>query len=140
MFTISSRDDQASLSLVPHDRDFFAATVQSRGLTATSQVSHYQSFGIDAFFADMSRDWRGWPETRTWSSLEGELEIRANSDRAGHIYLEVALQDGAPARWVATANLVLEAGQLEAIAADANRWETTIVIPAHRQIGHSESR
>lgn len=139
MFVINSRDDRAGLSLDPHNRDFFIATVQSRGLTATTQVSLYQSFGINEFFADLARDWRGWTDVRTWSSLEGELEIRATSDRSGHIYLEVALHDGAPARWAATVNLVVEAGQLTTIASDANRWETTVIIPAHARIGSSEA-
>ena len=126
MFTISSRDDQAALKLSLLDNDYFSAELRSRGLSAVARVGSYQTTGLGEFFKGFARDWRGWSGTRQWASLEDELEIRAECDRTGHTYLEVTLRDGSPPRWVARAHLVIEAGQLDALAAAAVSFEQSI--------------
>jgi hypothetical protein len=121
--TIHSRDPGASLTLRPHDRDYFVAEVRHAGIDASARVGTYLSSGFADFFAGLAADWRGWTGHRRWASLEGELAFTAESDRAGHVYLHVHLHDGAPARWEVEAELVLEAGQLERVAREARTFE-----------------
>jgi hypothetical protein len=66
------------------------------------------------YFRELAADWR---QARQWESLEGHLSLQATADRAGHIELRVKLRDdGAGDDWRVEAVLVLEAGQLQAIA------------------------
>jgi hypothetical protein len=61
--------------------------------------------------------WRGWEGKKSWLSMDGELEIDATSDRTGHITLVVRIPGYATASpWSAEANVVVEAGQIEAVA------------------------
>lgn len=123
-FTIQSRDPGTSLTLRSHDSDYLAAEIRSAGLDATAKVSTYLANGFAAYFLRLATDWRGWSGQREWASLEGDLALTAECDRAGHVYLHVHLHDGAPARWEVGAELVLEAGQLERLASEARTFET----------------
>lgn len=129
-FTVQSRSDHASLELRPHDRDYFIAALRIRGLEATARVSSYMSGGLGEFFAGLAAEWRGWKGVRAWSSLEGELQLRAKSDRSGHVFFTVQLRDGAPARWEAEVELIVEAGQLDRLAASAREFEAAVVTAA----------
>jgi hypothetical protein len=122
-FTVQSRDPGASLTLRSHDRDYVIAALRHSGLDAAARVGTYLSGGLADFFAGLAAEWRGWRGRRTWSSLEDELTLAAESDRTGHVYLRVHLHDGSPARWTVEAELVLEAGQLEQLASEARTFE-----------------
>jgi hypothetical protein len=74
---------------------------------------------LDRFWRDLAENWRGWEGTRSWQSLEGDLELSATSDRLGHVALEVRLEEGAPFPWRVHGKLSLDAGQLHRIAAAA---------------------
>ncbi len=58
-----------------------------------------------------------------WSSLEGECELRAESDRTGHVTLSVRAQYRQSEVWTVEGSVVLEAGQLDAIAVAAKKFE-----------------
>ena len=118
----SSRDG-AVLSFAAHSRDYFTVTLRANGLDATVRVSSYLSDGFAMFFADLAADWRGWQGAREWSSLEGECELRAESDRTGHVTLSVRAQYRQSEVWAVEGSVVLEAGQLDAIAAAAKKFE-----------------
>ena len=90
-------------------------------------VGSYQSVGLPEFFAQMARDWRGWVDTREWEAFEGELRLSATMDRTGHISLVVELENGFGLKWTAKAILVLEAGQLDRLAAEAAEFETASI-------------
>ena len=126
-FTVESVQDGTSLRLRSHDRDFFLAEVRGRGMEAKARVGTYMSSGFAEFFTELATHWRGWKGDREWSSLEGELAIRATADRTGHVYLQVHLHDGAPARWKVDAAIVIEAGQLERLAAEARAFEAMVL-------------
>jgi hypothetical protein len=85
------------------------------------------SGGFGDFFDFMAANWTGWAEVKEWRSLEGELVLRARSDRTGHVYLHVRLRCGAPAKWTAEMDLVLEAGQLEQLANRARQFEESSI-------------
>ena len=124
--TIVSADPGARLTLRPHNRAYFIAEITHHGLSATISVSSYLSRGLGDYFNEIATNWAGWSGERTWSSLEGELALRATSDRTGHIYVSVALQRESPAQWQLEARLTIEAGQLERIALAVLAFERSV--------------
>lgn len=126
-FIIHSVEHQAALELTLHDADYFMAEVRSRGLQATTRVCSYMFNGFSEMFGEFAENWKGWSGERRWSSLEGELEIRAHSDQMGHVFLIVRLRKGAPALWTVEAHLKLEAGQLDELARKACSFEAAIL-------------
>jgi hypothetical protein len=77
---------------------------------------------LPRFFDDLAKEWRGWAGEKTWESVESHIALRATADRLGHVFLRVTLRDvDAPAGWRAEATLLIEAGQLDALARSAWR-------------------
>jgi hypothetical protein len=120
---IDSRDPGTSLTLHAYDADYVVAEITRDGLRASARVGTYLSDGFGAFFADIAKGWRGWTGTLTWAALEEELALSATSDRTGHVYLAVVLRRGGPAEWRVETELVIEAGQLDRLAAAARAFE-----------------
>ena len=76
------------------------------------------------YFESLERDWRGWADARTWTSIESDLRIRAEHD--GHVRLAVELRSPEDRLWSATANLTIEAGeQLSLIATQSRQLAQT---------------
>jgi hypothetical protein len=73
--------------------------------------------GVAAFFQDLADNWRGWSGAKNWRSLEGQVELQATSDSLGHTSLRVFLREDALVQdWRVEATLIVEAGQLQALA------------------------
>jgi Family of unknown function (DUF6228) len=71
-------------------------------------------------FNELAANWNGWEGTKVWRAIEGELELKATSDRLGHVTLAVAVSPYPSAgQWSAQAEVTVEAGQLERLASDA---------------------
>jgi hypothetical protein len=126
---IGSSAGHLRLSADPDDRalDYLVADLADDGLAATKRVyAHYASGWRDlaGFFAGLAADWRGWPGTREWASLEADLKIEARHEY-GHIQLHVTLtQDRADwgnQGWQASADLTLEPGEQLSRVADELR-------------------
>ncbi len=82
------------------------------------------SSDMGQYWSDLALNWRGWDGTKRWTSLEPDLQLSAVMDKTGHLTLTVKLEHGTPWRWRTEVELILEAGQLEQIAAlarDASR-------------------
>ena len=122
MFLLRSVEDNVSLELLPHEDDHFRARLRDGLLDAEVLLDSYQPHDLPAFFEGLAREWRGWAGERTWSSLEGDLSLTATADRAGHVSIRVALVGGPLQRWSAETVLMIEAGQLEAIAAEESAF------------------
>jgi hypothetical protein len=122
-FRIDSRENQASLELRPYDDYYFIAEARGSSMQATALVASYQSWGMPQFFADLAAHWKGFEGTKSWASFEDELTLSARSDRTGHVYVGVQLTKGHPPIWSIEVELVLEAGQLDHIAAAAQAFE-----------------
>jgi hypothetical protein len=92
--------------------------VSDHDLTATGQVYvGYAGSTPVPLFADMARQWSGWSGELVWQSLEREFELRCSRDRVGHIFIRVELRSGQVSDdWRVVATVMVEAGQLEAIA------------------------
>jgi hypothetical protein len=126
-FLIESSQDEAALELSSSDVVYFLATLRSRGVRGTARVGTFMSQGLAELFAHFANNWKGWEGSKDWASLEGELSISARADSLGHIFMNVRLRDGAPAKWTLQAELILEAGALPMLANRARDFETAVV-------------
>jgi len=77
--------------------------------------------------SQLASSWSGWTGKKSWGSMEGELSIDATSDRTGHVTLAARLTapwtghvEAAP--WSVEARIFLEAGQLAAVAREAEAF------------------
>ena len=76
-----------------------------------------------ALFEEIARRWTGWSGERSWGAMEGELVIRASADATGHVTLRFELRGGdLPPCWTATIAVVVESGELAALAARARAF------------------
>jgi Family of unknown function (DUF6228) len=121
-FEIRSSERGARLLLRRYQGGLIAE-LNASGLSSATQV--YLLGGcdhLDQFWRDLAENWRGWEGTRSWQSLEGDLEFSATSDRLGHVELEVRMEEGAPFQWRVHGKISLDAGQLDHIAAAARTF------------------
>lgn len=67
------------LSYAPIDEDVGTLLVGMRadGLACDLPVESIGGDGLDAFLAGLAEDWRGWPGTRRWETVWGELRLEA---------------------------------------------------------------
>lgn len=127
-FVVRSTVEGALVELSRVDHDRFSVRLELTGLQATIVASSYMSEGIADLFASFARDWRGWDGERGWTSCEGEVELVATADRAGHVQLIVAVRRGwEPHGWQARGVIQLEAGQLDGLARDAASFESAVL-------------
>ena len=121
-FEIKSAHSAARIRFFGIDGDCFHVEVTNPESSGTVGVWAYtDANGPADFFAVLSENWRGWQGEKKWSSIEGEFSIVATTDKLGHISLTVEMQHdfGAAEPWRLKATVVIDAGQLEAIAKDA---------------------
>lgn len=102
----------------------YVVTLEGHGFSATAQVGNpEQGVSPVRLFDEMVSEWTGWKGEKGWGALDGEMSLVATTDSLGHISLEVSLdpRDGPP-EWYASLTLVLEAGSLERLAAEAGAF------------------
>jgi hypothetical protein len=130
-FEIHSTDNDGKLQfigavprgLTGYDGCNFDVSLVSTPLSASVRVYDIQPQGWSEFFSDLAASWKGWSGVKERESLEGHLKLIATADALGHISLRVKLRDVIPgADWRAEGILVVEAGQLYAIAAHAKAY------------------
>ena len=104
-----------------------SAAIDGPGLTATVAAYDDRYGQLAVFFEALADSWRGWEGERIFSSLEGELEIKARHD--GHVRLAIRLRrvDG-PGLWTVHADVTVDPG--EDIAAAARDVRTLIDEPS----------
>ena len=72
---------------------------------------------------ELAANWRGWKGVKSWLALEGELKIEATCDALGHVTLSFTIPAySGQKQWTASAKVVCEAGQLEALAKEAQAF------------------
>lgn len=72
------------------------------------------------YLAELSERWRGWDGERTWRSEDAELLLAAIHDKRNTVRLRVVIEH-ASENWRCDAELELEPGVLEQLAADVRR-------------------
>jgi hypothetical protein len=119
---IKSVRDAFELVVGPPDGDRFPVRLVGNPMNADVTGWEHGYSHLVAFFEDLARNWRGWTGEKTWESLEHHLTLTATTDRLGHVYLRAALRDiDDPSDWRAATTLLIEAGQLDALADAARR-------------------
>ena len=122
-FTIRSVVGFRSLQLTPDSKDFIKVAITDSALDSSSNIAQLDGGDrFDEYWADIAEHWRGWSGAKVWTSLEGDLELKATCDKGGHVVLEATLQHGTPWTWQTGIRLSLEAGQLEGIALAARAF------------------
>jgi hypothetical protein len=120
--TIKSVNSDYSLTFSLVENDYFTVDVQGADRSAQTRVWGYTDCQfLVGLFESIAKDWRGWDGVRDWSSIEGEFQLFASSDRLGHVTLRTVLTNtncGPSEPWTLEASLVMEAGQLEAVSRD----------------------
>jgi hypothetical protein len=96
----------------------FAVEVGDPDSHARLRVYAYELEHLATFFSNLAKDWQGWTGEKTWKSIEGEMALRATTDRLGHVTLNVRLTaPPSPPAWRFEGNVLIEAGMLEGLAA-----------------------
>jgi len=101
--------------------DSYAIDLEAHDFQASVRIQN-PGFGHPPtqLFNDMAVNWSGWKGKKFWAALDGELEIEATADAIGHVTLQLAITDYGNARlWAAQGSLLVEAGQLERLAHEA---------------------
>lgn len=124
MLVITCSETRATFTLARQEADYWQADLKGRELSCSASVYAFMGDGIDEFFRSMARDWRGWDGVRSWSSLEGELELEASSDGRGHTRLRLRMALDPARDWRIDVVLVIEAGSLDELAAGAKALVT----------------
>jgi len=115
---IKSAHDGTALEFFDHAGDGYKVSLRGSNYQGTVCVYDVEPAHLRAFFHDLAAHWRGWQDEKKWGSLEGELTLTAVTDSTGHTSLLVRLRSGPyPYDWSLTTTLLIEAGQLEQIAA-----------------------
>lgn len=116
MITIRCSETGATLTIGRIDGDYWHAHLIASNLDAWSRVPSLMGESIATFFAEIARDWRGWPGNRTWESLEGDLSLRLSADGRGHVSVHVLLMLDMMHDTTVEMTLMVEAGQLDELA------------------------
>jgi uncharacterized protein DUF6228 len=125
-FRLTSCRDAFELLLGPVTGEAGAGTFPARlvGGPATAEVRAYDTRcdSLADFFGELAAQPRGWEGVKEWMSLEEHMPLSATMDRLGHVFLRVRLLDhGDPSDWRVEATLLLESGQLDALARGGRR-------------------
>lgn len=95
-------------------------TVRYASMGVEAAVAAYDTpSGLDGladFFREMADDWNGWDGERTWSSLEGHIELTASHRRVVTLRFEMSSQQEQNP-WRLSGTVEIEPGeQLSAVA------------------------
>lgn len=112
------------VGLTGYDGCTFSASISSHVLSAATTVYDIRPDQWATFFNDLAVHWRGWQGVKDHESIEGHLRIEAEAaDSLGHITLRMCLRGvDVPHLWMAEISLVVEAGQLDNLARQAQAF------------------
>ena len=99
----------------------YAVDLLGQGLHASVRVEN-PGYGHPPshLLRELAACWKGWLGAKTWYSMEGELAIDATADSTGHTTLAVRVPgNNTVPPWSAEVKVVIEAGQLEALAQES---------------------
>jgi hypothetical protein len=122
MLQLKSSNSEAEIQFSDVVEDYFRVSVVARDHSASRKVCAYtDARGVVKMFAEAARDWKGWQGAKVWQSLEGELRLELRADHLGHVSLraEIRSDSGGADPWRLDAEVGLDAGQLDSIAAGA---------------------
>ena len=135
VFRLKSVHDGYSLTLSPQGARSYRATIGGPDLNAATTIYDVtgETFAFADFWRDLAAHWKGWPGSKSWGSLEGDLELEARSDSLGHIQVTCEISCGAPHGWRVKVYLFAEAGGLDALASHAGSFCEALIPGAVRE-------
>ena len=91
-----------------------------------------EAMGIGAIFLkELLKSPRGWTDSKSWRSLEGQLSYVATCDPTGHVTIAVTLGSDWDSRyWSSTIYLHYELGQLEELSRRFTSFESALMTAA----------
>mgnify|MGYP006141788917 FL=1 len=104
--------------------EYYSLSLSGRAMNSTIRVCN-SPYGESPseFFSMLAANWQGWKGEKEWAALEGEYKMSAKSDSTGHITLTIKVWSGNwEPFWSSEVVMLIEAGQLEAIAHESKRF------------------
>lgn len=101
--------------------DSYIVELSARHFMASFEVGNAREGSSPCvLFEEMAAEPDGWPGLKSWGALEGEFGLSASMDPTGHVTLTVE-RDASwqTPGWSCSFSLLIEAGQLAGLAADA---------------------
>lgn len=104
--------------------DSYVVEICARGFHASFPVENAREGSTPyALFDDMAKNLDGWKGVKGWGALEGEYSLSASMDSTGHVTLSLEREaNWEVPSWSCSFLLMIESGQLVAIAADAEAF------------------
>ena len=116
----SETGDRLEIAELSRDRhgelESFRVRFAGSGMEASSRIYGPISDDPSAFFGGLAEHWRGWEGGRSCAPGDPNFHMIATADGRGHVRLSIRL---ARSQWVLESIILLEAGQLDEIAAEA---------------------
>jgi hypothetical protein len=127
--TISSVKSGQRLELRPDGSDYVEACIVGPNLQGAVRAWLYEGpASLVAFFESMADESYGWTETKRWAALEGDLQLDASVDRAGHVTIAIHMRCAHQADpWDITTSIETELGLLLELAKTARRIFKSVV-------------
>jgi len=127
-FELDSTKDGVRFTLSPAGPRAYTAALSGRDLSVAATIHDVlgEAYAFPEFWQDLASSWRGWSDEKSWSSIEGDLELTATCDSLGHVTICCHLSSGGSEGWSINAWLYAEAGALDAIAARAGRFAESL--------------
>jgi hypothetical protein len=92
----------------------FTLELHDDGMSAVSGVRTLDGDGLAVWLLALSESFSGWPDTRSWASLEHDARIDAVHDGRGHVTLRFVVRGGVgyqPDAWEAALSVTVDAGE-----------------------------
>lgn len=119
---VKSCDGRSSLGMRitsrASDETLFIATLTDPPFHGEVGASTYVVGPISDFFHELAEAWTGWEGTKSWTSIDGELNVSAAITKLGHVALTIELASFTSSM---STRLALEAGSLGRIARDVSQ-------------------
>jgi hypothetical protein len=123
VLTLRSSNSSRTLQIAARGDSYLVATLAGSALSGAVEVwvATGDVAGLAHFFAELAALEAPWTGTRTWASLEGDLELAVACTSLGAVTFQISMggMSGASEEWRLQAGLETEFGQLGRLAADA---------------------
>jgi len=96
----------------------YTVRISAPGMTAETTVMNAGDGNeLPEFIQELAGSFRGWGGTRTWESLEHQLQVEATWADGGHVRLRFQITPGVYGHWDACVIVPVEAGaEMQALA------------------------
>jgi hypothetical protein len=123
LLTLHSSTSNRSLRIEAATNSYLSAVLESHVLSGSVEVwaETGDVAGLAQFFGELGALDAPWSGSRTWVSIESDLELSATCTSLGAVTFKIGMRGlpGAPEEWRLEAGLETEFGQLARLATEA---------------------